>query len=196
MGTERARIARRAGGVVVTRIRRLVPLVITALTLHAWPLGAQWRDVTTGSEADLYIRALQTRGVWNGEPVAIRGYGPRVIARFAAEKNADHPWAARFPTDSAHFWLLRPMAQTSFNSAFPWGFNDGAVWQGQGATMAATAGFGLRWRRVSLRVEPVVFIATNGEFQLLGDTTRGVNPFVDEQRPGSIDLPQRFGRGS
>ncbi|MHB1313835.1 MAG: capsule assembly Wzi family protein, partial [Gemmatimonadaceae bacterium] len=77
---------------------------------------------------------------------------------------------------------------------YPWGFNDGAIWQGKGANVAATLGFGARWRMISLRVEPVIFRAQNGDFQLLGDTTRGANAFVDQQRPYSIDLPQRFGR--
>ncbi len=157
-------------------------------------LGAQWREVTVGSEAELYLRAMQTRGVWNGEPAAIRGYGPQATGRWMNELVTDHPWAERFGADSSRVWLLRPMVQASFNSAYAWGFNDGAAWQGQGATVAATLGFGARWRWVSLRVEPMFFRAQNGDFQLLGDTTRGANRFVDQQRPGSIDLPQRFGR--
>ncbi|HEY5492328.1 MAG TPA: hypothetical protein VIK25_14145 [Gemmatimonadaceae bacterium] len=156
--------------------------------------GAQWRELTVGSEAELYVRAMQTRGVWNGEPAAIRGYGPQVLERWTGESVKEHPWASRFRNDSLWVWPLRPMVQASFNSAYPWGYNDGAMWQGKGVNVAATFGFGAKWRWISLRVEPVLFRAQNGNFQLLGDTTRGDNAFVDQQRPGTIDLPQRFGR--
>lgn len=163
-------------------------------------LGAQWRELTVGSEAERYVRVLQTRGALSGEPAAVRGYGPKVIARFAAESLPAHPWASRFREDSlertSRVWRLRPVVQASFNSAYPWGFNDGAAWQGKGANIAATIGFGARWRWVSLRVEPVFFRAENGDFPLLGDTARGANAFGDQQRPGSIDLPQRFGRSA
>lgn len=159
-------------------------------------LGAQWRDLTVGSETELYVRAMQTRGAWNGEPAAMRGYGPKVIDRWVKGSVPDHPWAERFRDDSLWIWPLRPMVQASYNSAYPWGSNDGAQWQGRGANVATTVGFGLQWRWVSVRVEPVFFRAQNADFQLLGNTTRGVNPFVDEQRPCCIDLPQRFGRAA
>jgi len=173
--------------------------VLWGLLLPA-ALGAQWRDLTVGSEAELYVRALQTRGAFNGEPASIRPYGAKVVDRWKAESPPTNPWAARFHDDTydgkARVWLLRPMVQASYNSAYAWGFNDGAIWQGKGANIAATFGFGARWRMISLRVEPVIFRAQNGDFQLLGDTTRGVNAFVDQQRPYSIDLPQRFGRSA
>lgn len=164
------------------------------LLVYASIAGAQWRELTVGSEGELYIRTLQTRGEWRGEPAAIRGYGPKVLDRWIADSVKNHPWASRFRDDSLSIWLLRPSVSASFNSAYPWGYNDGALWQGKGATLAATAGFGVQWRWISLRVEPVFFRSQNGDFALLGDTTRGVNPFLDEQRPCCIDLPQRFGR--
>lgn len=171
----------------------VIPAILVILGIPA-ALGAQWRELPVGSEGELYLRAMQTRGTWNGEPAALRGFGPLVTDRWSLEKPAPNPWAARFAPDTARLWAIRPSLMASFNSAFPWGFNDGAAWQGKGANVAATAGFGARWRWLSVRVEPVFFRTQNGAFQLLGDTTRGANPFVDEQRPGSIDLPQRFGR--
>lgn len=175
-------------------MRRLT-LAIWALLLPA-ALGAQWRELTVGSEAELYVRAMQTRGAWDGEPASIRRYGPSVIEDWSRDSLSGHPWRGRFQADSAHVWLLRPMVETSFNSAFPWGFNDGAIWQGRGANVAASVGFGARWRWFSLRVEPLIFRAQNAPFQLVGDTTRGANPFVDGLTPGSVDIPQRFGRSA
>ncbi len=182
--------------------RALATVALYASTSVLCPLAAQgqWRESTVGSEADLYIRALQTRGVFGGEPVSIRPYSPPVLDRWARKRWTDsaratsHPWGSRFRTDSAHVWLLPAMVQASHNSAFAWGMNDGAAWQGRGVTTIATLGFGARWRWLSLRVEPMWFSTQNRAFALLGDTARGENPFVDQQRPGIIDLPQRFGR--
>jgi len=180
----------------------VVAFVLYAGTSVLCPAAAQaqWREATVGSEAELYIRALQSRGVFGGEPVSIRAYSPPVLDRWARERWTDstrapsHPWGARFRNDSARLWLLPATVEASYNSAFAWGFNDGAAWQGRGTNTIATLGFGARWRWLSLRVQPMWFSAENRAFALLGDTARGANPFVDQQRPGGIDLPQRFGR--
>ena len=161
---------------------------------------AQWREATVGSEAELYLRAMQSRGLFGGEPVSIRAYSPPVVDRWGRDSSAlaasapSHPWSPRFRHDSARLWLLPATILGSYNSAFAWGLNDGAAWQGRGVNTVATLGFGGRWRWLSLRVAPMWFSAANRAFTLTGDTTRGVNPFVDGQRPFNIDLPQRFGR--
>lgn len=170
----------------------------SAIILLAWAhvAQAQWREVTVGSEAELYVRAMQIRGTWTGEGTAIRPYGPQVVQRWMGDSVMAHPWQARFTADSSHVQMLRPSVALNYNSAFPWGFNDGATWAGRGTTAVATAGFVARWRWASIRIEPLFFRAENRAFTLLGDTSRGVNPFVDQQRPGTIDLPQRFGNGA
>lgn len=169
---------------------------ISLLLASAQGAQAQWRELTVGSEAELYVRAMQLRGVWEGEGTAIRPYGPEVVRRWMRDSVPAHPWRARFVADSDALTVLRPSISLGYNSAFPWGYNDGAVWAGRGLTTSATAGVAASWRWFSVRLEPVAFRAENRGFPLLGDTTRGANPFVDQQRPGSIDLPQRFGRGS
>ncbi len=182
--------------------RGVASLALYAATVVLCPAAvhAQWREATVGSEAELYIRALQSRGLLGGEPVSIRAYSPLVLDRWAQERRTtstnapSHPWVSRFSNDSARRWLLPATLQASYNSAFAWSFNDGAAWQGRGVTTIATLGFGARWRWLSLRVEPIWFSTENRAFALLGDTTRGANPFVDQQRPGAIDLPQRFAR--
>lgn len=164
----------------------------------AMPLSAQWGELTIGAEAEQYLRAMQLRGVWGGEASAIRPYGPQPVRRWMRDSLSLHPWSARFRADSGmvhRVHLLRPMVMVNGTFGdFPWGFNDGALWQGMGLTTAASVGVSAHWRWISLRVEPLFFRAQNGNFTLAGDTTRGINAFVDQQRPGSIDLPQRFGR--
>lgn len=164
-------------------------------TVCAMPLSAQWSELTIGAEAEQYLRAMQLRGVWSGEASAIRPYGPQPVRRWMRDSVPAHPWSARFRADSGMVHLLRPMMMVNRTGGdFPWGFNDGALWQGVGLTTAVSAGFAAHWRWVSLRLEPIFFRAQNADFTLAGDTTRGVNPFVDQMQPGTIDVPQRFGR--
>lgn len=171
-------------------------LLVLLLVFGGVPLRAQWSELTVGSEVEQYVRAMQLRGTWAGEASSIRPYDPQVLARWMRDSVAAHPWRSRFTRDTANLLVLRPMVSAGFVGGFPWGFNDGAVWQGKGFTVAASGGIRARWRRVTLRLEPVVFVAQNASFQLLGDTARGANAFVDQQRPSGIDLPQRFGHSS
>src|SRR5262249_29525637 len=65
----------------------------------------------------------------------------------------------------------------------------------KGANVWATAGAAFRAGILSVRVEPFVELAQNGAFRL-EPTPAGRSPYVDDLRPGTIDLPQRFGPSS
>jgi hypothetical protein len=93
------------------------------------------------------------------------------------------------------FVVLRPAASFSYNTSLPWGFNDAAVWQGKGATAWLSGGIQWRSRRLSVRLEPMAFAAQNAAFELSPHPGVNPNPFLDQQRPDVIDLPQRFGDG-
>ncbi len=79
-----------------------------------------------------------------------------------------------------------------YNSAFPYGSNDGAVWAGRGLTSALDLGFAFRLGPISATLNPIAFSAQNRTFPLQanGSTT---NPFADPLFPGNVDRPQRFG---
>ena len=77
-------------------------------------------------------------------------------------------------------------ASLRYNSTFPYGYNDGAIWAGKGFTLAAEGGF--VWRRglLTLTLAPVAFVAQNAPFTPSSDTT--LQAFIDR--------PERFGTGS
>ncbi|HLM66793.1 MAG TPA: hypothetical protein VK358_04655, partial [Longimicrobium sp.] len=156
--------------------------------------------VVVGSDAERYLRVLQVAGQAPLYPWSIRGFSPGEVDRLLPADSAEHPWRDRLPpADSApprvRVRAVRPQAGLTFNSAFPQGFNDGALWAGRGVTAAASAGVEVRVGSVlSLRVEPLVFWSQNRSFPLLVDGRPDSLRFLD---PGpSIDLPQRFGDGS
>lgn len=155
-------------------------------------------EAVTGGEVESYLRVLQVAGIAPLYPWSIRGFSPREVDRLLPASTT-HPWARRLPpADSAarhRLVLLRPEVEGLFNSAFPFGVNDGPVWAGRGVTGVATAGAELRWGVLTLRAEPMVFWAQNRSFALMPNTDAG-HPFNDPDNPLTIDLPQRFGNGS
>ena len=88
---------------------------------------------------------------------------------------------------------LPPEVRSYFNSAFPYGFNDGPVWAGRGVTTAVTAGLAARIGMLSLQIEPMFFAAQNSAFALMNNGQTGQLAYADGLRPRNIDQPQRFG---
>src|SRR5947207_6733835 len=98
--------------------------------------------------------------------------------------------AFRFgPVDAA----VSPLdAQTIFNSAYPYGFNQGPVWTGRGLTTVMRGAASLAVGPLSASVAPVVFQAQNTRFQLMDNGLPGRFAFGFPY-PWASDMPQRFG---
>ena len=169
----------------------------TAAQSQASIVGAQG-GVVAGGELDNYLRYLQTTGQ---VPLAAWGLRPFSASEVDAlsKVSGPHPWKGSwlFRTDSTHHFSVLPVTATAgYNSAFPWGSNDGAVWAGRGLTTSLQGGFAAAWGPVSLVVNPIVFRAENAAFTLQpnGESGRGV--FRNGDYPNNVDLPQRFGNGA
>jgi hypothetical protein len=188
---------------------RFVPalLVPASLLLGAMPGFAQpllrhdvRGEVQVGSEIERYLRILQVAGVAPLHPWTIRGFSvSEVDQRLPADSL--HPWAERYPLvpDSvlrrARVRAVRPRTQLFYNSAFPFGENEGAVWTGRGVTTSVEGGFALESGPLSLTVAPIAFVAQNADFATV-DPGAGHDPLRDPRNPSYIDLPQRFGDGT
>jgi hypothetical protein len=156
-------------------------------------LGGDAIDV--GGEAERYLRVLQLSGAvppgsWTVLPFT------RATAQ-ALGPGAAHPWADRFapPAREPARWL-RPTATALLNSTFPVQEAVGPVWAGRGLTAAVQAGVYARWRRLSLQLAPVAFVAQNSDFPLAPNLAAGSLRFADARFPYRIDHPQRFGDGA
>lgn len=159
--------------------------------------GTAWNETWVGSDWEIYARALADRGLLGTEPWSIRPFAPSVIDGWQTQAGAAHPWQSRMQTAVARHVLtiLRPSVSTSYNSGYAWGLNDGPVWQGRGLNTWATAGVALHYGILTVRLEPLVEYAQNRPFELAA-TPAGASPYVDDMRPTTIDLPQRFGNSS
>ena len=184
-------------------LRPLLRSAACAAALAAAPLAAQpdlRAEMTVSGEAERYLRVLQVIGEAPAYPWSIRGFSPAEVDRLVPD-SAGHPWAARLPpADSAApapaLRLVRPAAGAVFNSAFPAGSNDGAVWAGRGLTAVLSGGVQLRAGPLSARLEPVAFWTQNRSFELMDNGRPDSLRFWDPHTPIYIDYPQRFGDGS
>lgn len=155
-------------------------------------------EVFAGGELESYLRLMQTTGESPLYPWAIRAFSP-VEVDLLAPRDSTHPWAARyrFRAEAGRGGLHVHGARSTavFNSAFPYGTNDGPVWAGRGVTTAFQAGFTARWQTLSLTVAPVLTWAQNASFELVPHESSDVQPYADPRHPELIDHPQRFGDG-
>jgi hypothetical protein len=183
-------------------IRAAVMVMMIAATTGGRQAAAQGRraapathEVFAGGEFEAYLRALQVEGVAGLVPWSVRPFGPREIERLAVEDSV-HPWGGRHrlrpPRRGApHIYLIQPRGRAVFNSAFPYGSNDGPVWAGRGLTYEVQGGFAAGLGPISLTIAPIAFRAENAAFELSGSQFS----YRDRRSPSGIDLPQRFGAG-
>jgi hypothetical protein len=169
----------------------LSPLIVAAQSTA--PREAP-HHVMVGSSDEDYLRYLQIAGLASLYPWSIREFSQPELARLAVARGS-HPWSGKEEYTDAptrfSFAILPANAVLRYNSAFPYGSNDGAIWAGRGMTSALDLGFTFRAGPLSGTFNPVAFSAQNRAFELQANGT--ANPFADPLFPGQIDRPQRFG---
>lgn len=185
-------------------------VAVLALWLMAPPPGAQAQSmsrrmnpregVVPGGELERYLRVLQVAGESAWYPWTIRGFTAGEVVELLPRGDG-HPWAERVDfspphPDSVEWGWTRPSSRAYFNSGFPFGDNDGAVWAGKGLSVTASAGGFLRWGRLHVRVAPEVWWSQNAGFALADNGLDGDGVYRDGRHPNGIDLPQQFGPSS
>ena len=150
-------------------------------------------DFSTGSEMEDYLRVMQIAGTVPLYPWSIRGFSRREITRLATADSTG-PWKLRdrFRVSPVAVGPLR--LGTIFNSAYPYGANDGPVWAGRGITSVVSGGISGALGRISIALDPLAFRANNTAFDLLPNGLTGAQVY---NHGGSfafyVDYPQRFG---
>jgi hypothetical protein len=170
---------------------------LAPITLSAQENVGGRNEVFAGSELESYLRYLQSLGKSDPYPITIRAFSAKEVDKLAAKDSA-HPWARRYDLQKREHhgfeWTyVRPQLSFYVNSAFPYGGNDGPVWQGKGLTTAMQVGISARWGYFSGTFAPIAFRAENQSFPLMQNGEFGKLQFGHGQLPTYIDLPQRFG---
>lgn len=151
--------------------------------------------VMVGSSDEDYLRYLQIAGLASLYPWSLREFSQPELARMAVVRGS-HPRSGKGdyvnPPGRFSFSILPVNTVLRYNSAFPYGSNDGAVWAGRGLTSAIDFGFAFRAGPLSGTFNPIAFSAQNRAFPLQANGS-ATNPFADPLFPGDVDRPQRFG---
>jgi hypothetical protein len=173
----------------------IASLWASAAKAQVYSGAGNFYEVFVGTETESYLRYVDLSDSASNQAWSIRPMSPVQISGLARAL-VNHPWHARlegFPTASSRFAFrfLSPNLSVRFNSQFPYGSNDGAIWAGRGITMAAQGGLYARVGPLSLTVLPTIFRAENSPFPLAPSTLPCAcgQPIYD----GSVDRPQRFG---
>lgn len=102
-------------------------------------------------------------------------------------------WFSRGIDKSIKLKLYGPEWLSSYNSAAPYGQNDGALWQGKGYNTSITAGARLEAYGFELTIKPQVSFSENREFDFMPGVYGSEYSYFWS---GSIDLVQRYGDSS
>ena len=95
---------------------------------------------------------------------------------------------------SGSFFLLNPQVQVSYNTKHPYGYNDGPVWQGKGATVQASAGVYGNIGNLHYTFNPLVYFSQNRSFELAPQLLTQISEFNYQFTVGGgIDYVQRYG---
>ena len=172
------------------------------LAMFGMALGAQ--SLPVGDPVEDYLRMLSALGQgpqvsFNVRPLPLRGLDQIESLEVA------NPWRERLNQRKVaqHGWmdveLTDPQMTIYENTKYPWGQNDGAVWQGRGLTTAISVGGIFHFGPLTIKAQPRLIWNQNQGFPLSPLTRTDRSPFADPWRPGygsSIDHPQRFGATS
>jgi len=158
-----------------------------------------WAETFAGEELEGYLRVLQSLEAVPLYPWSVRAFSPADVARLSPVDSV-HPWADRFdfspgPEGMRVEWI-RPRAELVYNSAFPYGSNDGPVWAGRGLTSSVRGGVAVRYGPLSLSLAPELFWTENAAFDLYPNGSDGPLSYGAWRYAEYIDLPQRFGEGA
>ena len=114
----------------------------------------------------------------------------------------EHPAENRFANgidQSVKVRIYGPEWYNSYNTAAPYGQNDGALWQGKGYNTSFTAGARLEAYGFEVTFKPQLSFSQNKEFDLMDNSAYYTNKYAYIWGYGNnvgVDAPQRFGDSS
>jgi hypothetical protein len=153
------------------------------------------------SDTERYYDFLALQGITERPYLNYRTLSDSV---WKIEEGTAHPWqeqnlGIRRPLfGSLSMRIYGPELFTSFNTAAPYGQNDGALWQGKGFNSSFTAGLRFEGYGFEATIKPQVVFSQNLAFDYITPNYSGANYAGKGDIYGyygipSIDAPQRFG---
>ena len=117
---------------------------------------------------------------------------------YRSESPAEN-WFTRGIDQSIRIKAYGPEWYNSYNTAAPYGQNDGALWQGKGYNTSLTGGVRFEGYGLELTFKPQLSFSQNAEFDLMDNSAYYSNEYAYVWGYGNdvgADAPQRFGDSS
>ncbi len=190
-------IKTRTGRATVKAIRRFA-ILLSAL---AFPLAGAVSQEALCSTAENYYEFESLVG--NAEREYLN-YRTLSDSRWSLKDPGKAIWngrdfgSSRDFAENLTFRVYGPDLYSSYNSAAPYGQNDGALWQGKGLNSSLTAGTRLEGFGFEITIKPHISFSQNLAFDLVDPAYSGSSYKDKADVYGyygvwSVDAPQRFG---
>ena len=192
-------------------------LTVTVLTYASFS-----QEALKSTEEEYYdflsIQGITTRPSLNYRTLSDSEWNFTEKEETAGETELSHPWQNNNlgpkrtlwqPQEKSESFYLKGVPQgifvkpygpewyNSYNTAAPYGQNDGALWQGKGYNTSLTAGVRLEAYGLELTVKPQLCWQENREFDIMpSNTDSEYGYFWGYGKNIGCDVPQRFGDSS
>jgi hypothetical protein len=160
-----------------------------------FPFMVSAQESLKSSEEEYYdflsLRGLAVRPYLN--------YRTMSDSTWAVADNVPHPWqkqnlgTKRQLFNNMFLRIYGPDLFASFNTAAPYGQNDGALWQGKGLNASMTGGVRLEGYGLELTLKPSLALSQNLAFQMMPSAYESEYGYIWGDRNYGVDAPQRFG---
>jgi hypothetical protein len=178
--------------------KTLFCLCLAGLAFRSPPLPAQ--EALKSAEEE-YYGFLTLKGLAERPTLNYRTLSDSV---WILSEGAEHPWQDQ--KLGRKLWLFDgrlgvklygPQLFSSYNTAAPYGQNDGALWQGRGFNGSLSGGVRLEAYGAELTFKPLLGFSENREFEILKPEMSG-SRYAGKGDTygyfwGVVDAPQRFG---
>ncbi|MCK4830078.1 hypothetical protein KA005_80915, partial [bacterium] len=184
----------------------LLVLLILSITQFIPSVFGQERGIQfyIGGEPSIYPGDVRLDYYRYLQLVGLAPFDPLVIQPVSHETKQiiydSGPWKDHFQGSFAGInsqtarWGIIPVSSSFvYNSAFPYGKNDGAMWAGKGLSSLINLGVYFVAGPLSIQLGPSYYLSQNLDFELVPVSSTGYSCFINPWHLTTIDLPQQFG---
>lgn len=199
-------------------MKKLLSSKIFAIVIVFFTYASFSQEALKSTEEEYYdflsIQGITTRPSLNYRTLSDSEWNFTEKEETAGETELSHPWQNNNlgskrtlwqPQEQSESFYLKGVPQgifvkpyglewyNSYNTAAPYGQNDGALWQGKGYNTSLTAGIRLEAYGLELTIKPQLCWQENREFDIMPGVYGSEYSYFWK---GNIDLVQRYGDSS
>jgi hypothetical protein len=177
-------------------VSHLKNMVFVCLLFYCFFPGILSGQEALKSAEEEYYNFLSLRGLTRRPYLNYRTLSDSM---WIVDDNTVHPWRAqnmgikRQLFNNIFLRIYGPELFGSFNTAAPYGQNDGALWQGKGLNASLSGGVRFEAYGVELTFKPQLAFSQNLDFEIMPSVYQSKYGYFWGDNSYGADAPQRFG---